>query len=59
MQVIKQRSWEELTKEEQTALRIEYGRDLGQLPPTYSLKAKILRFARWLAERNILYPLEV
>ena len=47
--------WESLDIEEQTRLRVEYGRYLDQLPPTCSLEEKNNRFTRWLAERNILY----
>lgn len=51
-------AWDELPKERQTALLIDYGRYLDQLPPTCSLEEKNVRFARWLAEQNVFYPLD-
>jgi hypothetical protein len=47
--------WEQLSKEQQTQLRIEYGYYLDQLPSTCSLESKIERFRNWLADRNIVY----
>jgi hypothetical protein len=47
--------WEQLSKEQQTQLRIEYGYYIDQLPPTCSLESKIERFRNWLAGRNIVY----
>lgn len=49
------RPWDLLPKAEQTRLRVEYGRYLESLPPTCSLEEKNARFARWLAERGVLY----
>lgn len=50
------RSWDGLSGEEQTALRVEYGHYLDTLPPTCSLEEKERRFAQWLAERGIVFP---
>jgi hypothetical protein len=47
------RAWNDLSGDEQTALRIEYGRYLDSLPPTCSLDEKERRFAGWLSERGI------
>jgi hypothetical protein len=47
--------WEQLSKDQQTQLRIEYGYYLDQLPPTCSLESKIERFKSWLADRNVVY----
>ena len=49
------RLWESLEKAEQTRLLIAYGHYLDGLPPTCSLEEKDARFARWLAERGVLY----
>ena len=46
------RDWESLDSEEQTAIRIEYGRYLDSLPPTCSLETKIERFRNWLREQK-------
>lgn len=50
------RPWDALTEEEQIRLRVEYGHYLDQLPPTCSLEEKNARFARWLAERGVRFP---
>lgn len=47
------RLWDQLSGDEQTALRIEYGHYLDGLPPTCSPEEKERRFAGWLAERGI------
>jgi hypothetical protein len=47
--------WEQLSKDQQIQLRIEYGYYLDQLPPTCSLESKIERFKQWLADKNIQY----
>ena len=47
--------WESLDAERQTALRVEYGHYLDQLPPTCSLEEKNARFSRWLAEQGVAY----
>jgi hypothetical protein len=49
------RDWDDLEVEEQLALREGYGHYLDSLPPTCSLEAKIERFRRWLAERDVRY----
>jgi hypothetical protein len=48
-------SWNQLSSERQTELRIEYGHFLDSLPPTCSLETRIERFSRWLQERGIRY----
>ncbi len=50
------RSWDDLSADEQTALRVEYGHYLDTLPPTCSLEEKERRFALWLGERGIGFP---
>lgn len=52
------RPWETLAPEEQTRLRIAYGRYLDQLPATCSLEEKNRRFAGWLAEQGVAYEPE-
>lgn len=49
------RDWNSLDEDEQTALRVAFGRHLDSLPPTCSLEAKIARFRGWLAERGVDY----
>jgi hypothetical protein len=49
------RRWEDLDEASQTRLRVEYGRYLDGLPPTCSLEEKNARFARWLAERGVVF----
>jgi hypothetical protein len=49
------RDWDELSAEEQLALREAYGHYLDTLPPTCELSTKLERFRRWLAERGIAY----
>jgi len=46
------RDWDSLDPDEQTAIRIEYGRYLDSLPPTCSLETKIERFRNWLREQK-------
>lgn len=46
------RDWNSLDAEEQTAIRIEYGRYLDSLPPTCSLDTKIERFRSWLRDEK-------
>jgi hypothetical protein len=46
------RDWDSLDSDEQTAIRIEYGRYLDSLPPTCSLETKIERFRNWLHEQK-------
>ena len=46
------RDWDSLDSDEQTAIRIEYGRYLDSLPPTCSLETKIERFRNWLREQK-------
>jgi hypothetical protein len=47
--------WNELDKDQQTRLLIEYGHYLDTLPPTCSLQTKNERFAQWLAQKQIFY----
>jgi hypothetical protein len=49
------REWNDLGVEEQTALLIEYGYDLEQLPPTCDLRTKVERLRQWLQGRGIRY----
>jgi hypothetical protein len=49
------RAWEELSPQEQLALREAYGQYLDTLPPTCDLRTKTERFRAWLAERGIQY----
>jgi hypothetical protein len=46
------REWGLLEHEEQTAIRIEYGRYLDSLPPTCSMETKIERFRSWLRQEK-------
>jgi hypothetical protein len=49
------REWNDLSVEEQTALLIEYGDHLEQLPPTCDLRTKVERLSQWLQGRGIRY----
>ena len=49
------RPWDSLDTEEQTDLRVAFGRYLDTLPPTCSLKTKVQRFRRWLQDHGIDY----
>ncbi|NCC27771.1 MAG: hypothetical protein EOM22_06370 [Gammaproteobacteria bacterium] len=49
------REWDDLGGEEQTALLIEYGYHLEQLPATCDLRTKIERLREWLQSRGIRY----
>ncbi len=51
-----ERTWHDLSEDEQTRLRIAFGHYLDRLPPTCSLQTKVERFRHWLAERGIDYP---
>jgi len=44
----KLRGWDSLEAEEQTDLRVAFGRYMDTLPPTCSLEAKVERFRSWL-----------
>jgi hypothetical protein len=46
------RDWNQLHPDEQTSVRVEYGRYLDSLPPTCSMDTKIERFRRWLREEK-------
>ncbi|EGV16376.1 hypothetical protein [Thiocapsa marina] len=52
------RQWDDLGEEEQTALLIEYGYHLEQLPPTCDLRTKVERLEQWLLGRRIRYQHE-
>ncbi|MGM0593696.1 MAG: hypothetical protein ACQETD_04080 [Pseudomonadota bacterium] len=47
--------WEELERDEQINLLIEYGDYLDGLPPTCSMETKEQRLRAWLAEKGIDY----
>ncbi|MGF1645286.1 MAG: hypothetical protein ACFCUJ_16735 [Thiotrichales bacterium] len=47
--------WECLDPEDRLRLQVEYGYYSDSLPPTCSLALKGERFARWLAERGVVY----
>ena len=47
------RNWNDLSPQEQLALREAYGYYLDTLPPTCSMDEKNERFQRWLAERGV------
>ncbi len=49
------RNWQDLTPEDQLALREAYGRDPDCLTGTCSLDAKTAHFAAWLAERGVAF----
>lgn len=49
------RQWNDLSAEQQLALREAYGHYLDSLPPTCDLETKIERFKRWLAEQGVDY----
>lgn len=49
------RDWEELERDEQIKLLIDYGNYLDELPPTCSMETKEQRLKVWLAERGIDY----
>ena len=49
------RECNDLGVEEQTALLIEYGCHLEQLPPTCDLSTKVERLSQWLQGRGIRY----
>ena len=46
------RDWNDLSQDEQLAVREEYGHYLDSLPPTCSMETKIERFRTWLRERK-------
>jgi hypothetical protein len=50
-----QPDWGDLDADQQTALRVEFGRWLDGLPPICSLEAKIARCRHGLHERGIDY----
>ena len=52
---VKLTPWEQLSDEEQTRLRVDYGHHLDNEPPTCSLETKIERFRRWLLTHGIQY----
>ena len=49
------RVWQDLAKEEQTGLLIDYGQYQDDMPKTCDLSVKEERFSRWLAGRGISY----
>lgn len=48
-------NWDELHRDEQIRLLIEYGCYLDQLPATCSMESKEIRLRNWLAEQNVDY----
>lgn len=46
------RAWNDVSTEEQIAVRVEYGHYLDSLPPTCSMETKIERFKNWLREHK-------
>jgi hypothetical protein len=53
-----QTEWDGLNEARQTELLVEYGHYLDNSPRTCSLEEKNVRFARWLAEKGIHYPIK-
>lgn len=49
------RNWQDLSEDEQLALRLEYQDHLDQAPRSCDLQEKISRFSAWLAERQVLF----
>ncbi|WP_292025052.1 hypothetical protein [Maritimibacter sp. UBA3975] len=49
------RNWADLPAEEQRVLREAYQAELDRAPRTCTLDEKILRFAAWLAERDVAF----
>lgn len=49
------KKWDDLHRDEQIKLLIEYGYHLDQLPPTCSMESKEIRLRDWLAEQNVEY----
>jgi hypothetical protein len=49
------KEWDDLSPQEQLALREAYGHYLDTLPPTCSMDEKNERFRLWLAEQGVNY----
>jgi len=49
------KNWDDLHRDEQIRLLIEYGHYQDQLPPTCSMDSKEIRLRDWLAEQNVEY----
>lgn len=49
------RPWSELSRDEQTALRLAYQDEIDRNPLTCSLDEKTARFTAWLAGRGIAF----
>jgi len=49
------RAWQDLDKEEQTGLLVDYGRYQDDMPNTCDLLEKEERFTRWLAVCGVSY----
>lgn len=49
------RDWDDLQRDEQIKLLIDYGHYLDQLPPTCSMESKEIRLRDWLAEQSVRY----
>ena len=50
--------WATLSAEQKTALLVEFGNYLDQLPPTCSMQAKQAHLRDWLNRRGISYSYE-
>jgi hypothetical protein len=49
------KNWDDLHRDEQIRLLIEYGNYQDQLPPICSMDSKEIRLRDWLAEQNVEY----
>ncbi|GEM_PF-6550369 len=52
-----ERHWREIPAEEQVQLLRRYGEYLDALPRTCDMRTKERRFAAWLAQYRIIYPI--
>ncbi|EAQ14611.1 hypothetical protein BD830_10496 [Maritimibacter alkaliphilus HTCC2654] len=49
------REWADLTKDEQTALRLAYQDEIDRNPRTCSMDEKVTRFTNWLATSGVAF----
>ena len=54
-QTVAEISWQELDKQEQTRLLVEFGHYQDGLQPSCDLGVKNDRFSRWLEKRGVTY----